>query len=140
MDKSGMTPSTFADYININRTTISHILSGRNKKPSIDVVMQILEKYPEINSDWLIFGKEPMNKSEKPVLEVKGLFDNEPVNPPKNTNVSKHAKETMEKREEILPKATKNQTFIGEMSMTENIDKIVIFFKNKTFLQLKPED
>jgi len=140
MDKSGMTPSTFADYININRTTISHILSGRNKKPSIDVVMQILEKYPEINSDWLIFGKGPMNKSEKPVLEMKNLFDNETVNPPKNTNVSKHVKDTMEKQGDVLPKSTKNQTLIGEMSMTENIDKIVIFFKNKTYITLKPEE
>ena len=55
MDKKGMKPSGFADMIGVNRATISHILSGRNK-PSIDFLEKLLRVYPELNSNWLITG------------------------------------------------------------------------------------
>ena len=48
-------PSTLADSIGVNRATISHILSGRNK-PSIDFFQKLLSTYPDLNSNWLITG------------------------------------------------------------------------------------
>lgn len=52
--------SQFADEIGVQRSSISHVLSGRNK-PSLDFIQKILVKYPEINPDWLLFGKGAMN-------------------------------------------------------------------------------
>lgn len=51
-----LTSAQFADIIGVQRSSISHILSGRNK-PSFDFIQKILIKYPEINADWLLTGR-----------------------------------------------------------------------------------
>ena len=55
MEFEGLKPSALADTIGVNRATISHILSGRNK-PSIDFLEKLLSAYPNINANWLISG------------------------------------------------------------------------------------
>ena len=55
MSKKGMTPSQFADAIGIQRSGMSHILSGRNK-PSLDFVMKVLNRFPDIDPTWLLKG------------------------------------------------------------------------------------
>lgn len=50
-----LTASGFADQIGVPRSTISHIISGRNN-PSLDLVLKILETFPEIKTDWLVRG------------------------------------------------------------------------------------
>jgi len=62
MDYNKFTPSEFADVLEIDRSRLSHILNGRNK-PSLEIVMKILEKFPEISSDWLLFGSGNMLKN-----------------------------------------------------------------------------
>ena len=48
--------SSFADSIGVQRSSISHILSGRNK-PSLDFVLKILSTYPDVELYWLLNGK-----------------------------------------------------------------------------------
>ena len=74
MEKEGLKSSAFADIIGVNRATISHILSGRNK-PSIDFLEKLLNAYPDINANWLISGIGYMqNKLEqKEVLVSKKI-------------------------------------------------------------------
>ena len=55
MESEGLKSSALADSIGVNRATISHILSGRNK-PSIDFFQKLLSTYPDLNSNWLITG------------------------------------------------------------------------------------
>ena len=55
MENEDLKPSELADNIVVNRATISHILSGRNK-PSIDFLQKILTIYPVLNANWLITG------------------------------------------------------------------------------------
>jgi len=65
MEDEGLKSSALAEKIGVNRATISHILSGRNK-PSIDFLMKLLHVYPNINANWLITGIGYMqNKLEK---------------------------------------------------------------------------
>ena len=53
--------STFASKIGVQRSSISHIISGRNK-PSLDLVIKIINSFPYLSSDWLLFGKTIPNK------------------------------------------------------------------------------
>ena len=55
MKLEGLKSTNLADNIGVNRATISHILSGRNK-PSIDFLQKLLSAYPNLNSNWLITG------------------------------------------------------------------------------------
>jgi len=48
--------SSFAETIGVQRSSISHILSGRNK-PSLEFVLKILSSYPEVELYWLLNGK-----------------------------------------------------------------------------------
>ncbi len=61
-----------AEEIGVQPSGISHILSGRNN-PSLDFVLKMLEKYPYLSTDWLLFGKGTMYKE----LKTPTLFDNE---------------------------------------------------------------
>ena len=56
MEHEGLSSSKFAEEIDIQRSAMSHILSGRNN-PSLDVLLKILKKFTYIDSDWLLFGK-----------------------------------------------------------------------------------
>lgn len=52
----GLTASSFADRIGVQRSSISHLLSGRNK-PSLEFVMRVVRTFPEVNLYWLLNGK-----------------------------------------------------------------------------------
>jgi len=60
IDKYGLSSNTFALEIDVNRSTISHILSGRNK-PSIEVLKKILWRFPEVSASWLLLGQGAIN-------------------------------------------------------------------------------
>ena len=51
----GLSPSQFADKLGIQRSGVSHLLSGRNK-PSFEFINKMLVAYPKLNPDWLIMG------------------------------------------------------------------------------------
>ncbi|WP_091867752.1 helix-turn-helix domain-containing protein [Pricia antarctica] len=58
--------SAFADKIQVQRSSISHLLSGRNK-PSLEFVLKVVKNFPEVNLYWLLNGKGtfPSETSEK---------------------------------------------------------------------------
>ncbi len=65
MKSLGLNPTQFADEIGVQRSSISHILSGRNN-PSLDIVTKILNRFKEVDSNWLILGKGSLfSKSEE---------------------------------------------------------------------------
>lgn len=71
-----LTPSQFADRTGIQRASVSHIISGRNK-PSLEVLQKIYDAFPELDIRWLMTGKgeEPVTKADDSVdVEEKTLF------------------------------------------------------------------
>lgn len=102
------TASSFAEKIGVQRSSISHILSGRNK-PSLDFVMKVLHSYPEVELYWLLNGK-----GNFPVAEN--------ISDVPESNISKPTIPTQSKQNEI----------------DSEIDKIVIFYKDGTFKSYKP--
>ena len=69
IEYSHLTPSEFADEIDVQRSSISHITSGRNK-PSLEFIIKIKSRFPEILWDWLVTGEGEMLKSDlKEIIE-----------------------------------------------------------------------
>ena len=58
-----LTASAFADKIGVQRSSVSHILTGRNN-PSLDFIEKTLINFPRVNADWLIMGKVGGMESE----------------------------------------------------------------------------
>lgn len=89
--KERLTSQQFAEIIEIQSSTISHILAGRNL-PSCKILTNIVEKFPNISSDWLLLGKgemyrgaekypifEPTIVAESPIVEFTDVISNDPV-------------------------------------------------------------
>lgn len=68
MDDHDLSSSQMADRIGVQRSAISHILSGRNK-PSLDFILKVLEAFSDVSSDWLLKGG---NAGEKPPVSDLG--------------------------------------------------------------------
>ena len=64
LDYYGLSASAFADRIDVQRSSISHLLSGRNK-PSLDFILKVIEIFPEVDLYWILNGKGNFPKSEK---------------------------------------------------------------------------
>jgi transcriptional regulator with XRE-family HTH domain len=56
MDHHELSAAAFADRIEVQRSSISHLLKGRNK-PSLEFVMKINKAFSEIDLQWLLYGK-----------------------------------------------------------------------------------
>lgn len=69
IEYSRLTPSEFADEIDVQRSSISHITSGRNK-PSLEFIIKIKSRFPELLWDWLVTGEGEMLKSEVPEIKI----------------------------------------------------------------------
>ena len=52
---NGLTNSSFADKIGVPRSSISHVLSGRNN-PSLDLIIKILQSFDGISANYLLSG------------------------------------------------------------------------------------
>jgi len=64
LDTEQLSSSKFADVIGVQRSSVSHILSGRNK-PSFDFLQKTLKAFPYLNADWLILGEGKMYDTEE---------------------------------------------------------------------------
>jgi transcriptional regulator with XRE-family HTH domain len=64
LDTEQLSSSKFADVIGVQRSSVSHILTGRNK-PSFDFLQKTLKAFPMLNADWLILSEGEMYEGER---------------------------------------------------------------------------
>lgn len=76
MNHHELSASLFADKIGVQRSSISHILSGRNK-PSLDFILKITTEFEDVDLQWLIngIGFFPKNSTQKEVASAPSLFE-----------------------------------------------------------------
>jgi plasmid maintenance system antidote protein VapI len=56
LDYYSLNASSFADKIGVQRSSLSHLLSGRNK-PSLDFILKIVDVFPDVDLYWILIGK-----------------------------------------------------------------------------------
>ena len=83
MSVKDLSSAQLAEAIGVQRSGISHILSGRNK-PSLDFVVKVLEAYPDLSESWLLKGEGEMLKS---ATASQGLFSAEEPETPEVMSV-----------------------------------------------------
>jgi transcriptional regulator with XRE-family HTH domain len=73
-----LTPSAFADKLGVQRSNVSHVISGRNK-PSLDFLEKIILNFPRVNAHWLLTGQMSTSPELKlePKKEVESVIENE---------------------------------------------------------------
>ena len=75
LEKKSMSASQFSEKIGVQRSSVSHILSGRNK-PSLDFIIKITTVFNDISLEWLINGK----KSNDLIINKKESLSSIPIN------------------------------------------------------------
>lgn len=133
INNEGLTSSKFADTIGVQRSSISHILSGRNK-PSLDFIQKIMLSFPSVNVNWLISGEGEMYASKSannlfPEIDTDHLSTESTVNQPPRLN-----------RESIADNASKSEPMLEMNSFVpgKQIEKVVVFYTDKTFKEYNP--
>jgi transcriptional regulator with XRE-family HTH domain len=116
MEYYSHTASSFADKIGVQRSGISHILSGRNK-PSLDFILKISEEFPQISLYW--------------ILEGKGNFLKSDVASPADDN-------TTDKEKQAVKPLEKDTPALPDFNTPEEIYKIVVFYSNGSFKEFNP--
>ena len=104
IDFYGESASSFAEKIGVQRSSISHILSGRNK-PSLEFVLKTISSFPEIELYWLLNGKGSFPPSQDSSI----LITNE------KSDIVDHQKIKTEKGHD------------------KTIDRIIIFYSDGSF-------
>jgi transcriptional regulator with XRE-family HTH domain len=145
LKSEGINPTRFAERIGVQRSSMSHILSGRNK-PSYDFIVKILENFPAVNPDWLLRGKGLMYKNDAP--QQPGLFDslNSRTYVPSEIPTSESTQDINESEVASVNSTLGNRSsgtivnnIKNEINRIKNIDKIVIFYSDKTFAEYHPD-
>ena len=133
-----LTNAEFANRLNVSPSTISSVLTGRNKA-SLDVISKIHQVF-HINLEWLLYGtgeakSEPGGKTG---YSMPGLFDENPANPSNEADASENRKEIAPRP---LEKGTNNvvkQDVAPVLPPPRKITEIRIFFDDNTFETFKP--
>ena len=136
-----LSASAFADIVGIQRSGVSHLMSGRNK-PSLDLVMKISDSFPEVDLYWLLNGKGTFPKSDATI-----------ANPTPAPALPKTPPAENSKHEKILAPDlfSTSHTDVQSEDITEHFDKpqnilkgdierIVVFYKNGIFKSYMPEN
>ncbi len=112
MHSMSESPTSFADKLQVQRSSISHIISGRNK-PSLDFVLKLLHAYPTVSADYILFGKT--------VVETR--FPSPLVGSTSSDNHTNEAEKLVESVNKISKK----------------VKQVVLFYEDGTFSHYTPE-
>lgn len=150
-----LTPSAFADKIGVPRSTISHVLSGRNN-PSLELVQKILDSFPDIRTEWLVRGQGNMLTNTNSLFPAELSFEQPAKEPASGSADDDISIPAPEKEEIIKPAGLIDQDQPGEKSperveisatANEKKDKtavktrrVVVFFSDGTFKEYLPAE
>jgi plasmid maintenance system antidote protein VapI len=145
MEAEGFSPSKFADEIGIQRAVVSHITTGRNE-PSKDVIIKILERFPDVSPDWLLLGKGDMRRNKTgegsrtaAAKELPNLF----ASPGQIRHEEKKVTENRQETEVKQPVEAVQQTVKEIISVKETparkVLRIMVFYSNNTYETFVPE-
>jgi len=138
-----LSSTQFADKIGVQRSTLSHLLSNRNK-PSLDFLLKIIEHFPELNLYWLADGSKQMFSQKKETDQNFKTSSNLTEDITQNANdfeiddveeSSLHA--TKENVENLVQYEVPQKIMDRSVEQNLEIDYIVIFYKDGSFKRYK---
>jgi transcriptional regulator with XRE-family HTH domain len=124
LDYYDLSASGFATKIGVQRSSISHVLSGRNK-PSLDFVMKLLHTFNDVSIEWLVDGKGTFPKSATTPTPIQNdIIKNDALKTETGTPLSK------------TPIIDSNKEIVN-ISSSKQIDKIILLYTDGSFESFK---
>jgi transcriptional regulator with XRE-family HTH domain len=145
LDYYGLSASSFADKIGVQRSSLSHLLSGRNK-PSLDLILKIVNEFPEVDLYWIVNGNGNFPKSEYkkedatetsptplPSSTLDKTLEESNNKTPTDLFSSQDSFEENKRVNEIPREIFPNTRNFDHTVHDSEIDQIVIFYRDGTF-------
>ena len=141
--------SGLSELTGIKPSSISHVLSGRNK-PGFEFIQKVLHAIPELNARWFMTGEGEMYASTQQRVSnpptqngENDLFSN--VNTetpthlsPRESNISKQAKPLVKKDDS---KGRDSEKKVDKQDIAKGIsslERIVFFYTDGSFKEYQP--
>jgi transcriptional regulator with XRE-family HTH domain len=139
----GYSPSHFADEIGVQRSSISHILSGRNR-PSFDIIQKIIRRFPDLGFDWILEDEIPSSVFRQAPSQL--------VRKPETSSPQNHLSDMSDRnnrlynsrpvRNEIAAEAIpeiEEQPFMQQPTvLSRQVERILVFYTDGTFQEYSP--
>jgi len=160
LKSEGISPAEFADKIGVQRSSVSHVLNGRNY-PSASFIQKMLGVYKTLNSRWLLLGEGAIFETKPPLAKDLSLFK-EIAETPASFGSSSSGGKTEVNPSEKVPDQPLENLFVQQVKTIEpnqsaslnstlptsdlngyindikDVERIVFFFKDKTFAAYTP--
>jgi predicted transcriptional regulator len=129
LDYYNLSASAFADKINVQRSSLSHLLSGRNK-PSLDFIIKVIEVFPEVDLYWILNGKGTFPKSEKifSIQSTKQKVTSDETNTP-----DLFSTDQTNSKQPYINNEIEKKTISLSNNDVKTIERIVIFYTDGSF-------
>jgi plasmid maintenance system antidote protein VapI len=135
LEDNAISIKDFAEKLQVQRSSLSHILSGRNK-PSLDFILKMLRAYPSLSERWLLHGKGFPLATDTPAGPI-GIDPRAVEENPHVTNVTDFVLET------IVTGVTDNAGGLTEEELSENQEvssrprlvKVLLLYSDGSFRQ-----
>jgi len=136
LQEKNLTSTKFADIIGVQRSSISHILSGRNK-PSFDFIEKMLIAYPDLDAQWLITGKGEMNINEPSLFNHQKERENTNIITQRESNIQKSTNIDQEIPDSKQSNVNNNENVNVSSKNEKTIERVMIFYIDGTFKEYK---
>lgn len=130
-----ISPSYFADEIGIQRSSVSHILAGRNK-PSLDIVQKIIRRFPELGMEWILDDVELpiVNPEPQLIREQSSVITKRDDEPVRSELREKNIFDQLTGYAN-LPELKNERT--QEKQAEKKIERVMLFFSDGTFQEFR---
>lgn len=122
MKLNQLTASAFADEIGVQRSSVSHILSGRNK-PSLEFIQKVIQRFPKVDAGWLISGVSGVQTEDNSKVEPKVAMANEQIQP------MRESKSAVDNKELKLNASSTEEV----MGKPRKVKQVVVFYTDETY-------
>ena len=119
MVNNNLNSASFAEQIGVQRSSVSHVMSKRNK-PSLDFILKIVNSFEEVTLDWL-------------------LFENYLKSSPSSKSDSKFVKSKLDADFKKLPNVLTNKQSPIEIKTNSDVIQIIQIYKDGSFLIFSPK-
>ena len=119
MVNNNLNSASFAEQIGVQRSSVSHVMSKRNK-PSLDFILKIVNSFQEVTLDWLLFDNnlKPSSSSKSDSKFVNSKIDSDLK---KSLNVLTNKQSPM------------------EIKTNSDVVQIIQIYKDGSFLTFSPK-
>jgi len=152
MELLNLTPTQFANAIGVQRTTLQHILSGRNE-PSLKIIMAVHNSFPNVELEWLLSGQgsaieglpgkdnQPAPQEDYPLLPgmESAFFPADVRKAPEFPNLRNESPAPKLFKKRDTKESAPQPEPISEPHKPRNIKEVVIFFEDGTYQKFSTE-